>query len=57
MIFSVRTDVCLDGGFKEKQEALERDGKRQLVEMTDPFSHLRFEDPELKVWVFVYRVG
>ena len=56
MIFSVRTDVYLDGGFKEKQEALEREGKWQLVEMTEPFAHLRFEDPELKVRVFAYRV-
>ena len=56
MIFSVRTDVYEDGGFKDKQEALEREGRWQLVEATDPFSHLRFEDPELKVRVFVYRV-
>ena len=56
MIFSVRTDVYEDGGFKDKQEALEREGKGQLVEATDPFSHLRFEDPELKVRVFVYQV-
>ncbi len=56
MIFSVRTDVYEDGGFKDKQEALEREGKWQLVEATAPFSHLRFEDPELKVRVFVYQV-
>jgi predicted TPR repeat methyltransferase len=56
VVFSVRTDVYEDGGFKEKQEALERDGKWQLVEVTDPFSHLRFEDPDLKVRVFAYRV-
>jgi predicted TPR repeat methyltransferase len=56
MIFSVRTDVYEEGGFKDKQEALEREGRWQLVEATDPFSHLRFEDPELKVRVFVYRV-
>ena len=56
MIFSVRTYVYEDGGFKDKQEALEREGRWQLVEATDPFSHLRFEDPELKVRVFVYRV-
>ncbi len=56
MIFSVRTDVYEDGGFKDKQEALEREGRWQLVEATDPFSHLRFEDPELKVRVFAYRV-
>jgi predicted TPR repeat methyltransferase len=56
VVFSVRTDVYEDGGFKEKQEALEREGKWQLLEMTDPFSHLRFEDPDLKVRVFAYRV-
>ena len=56
MIFSVRTDVYLDGGFKEKQEALEREERWQLVEMTEPYAHLRFEDPDLKVRVFAYRV-
>ena len=56
VVFSVRTDVYEDGGFKEKQEALENEEKWQLVEMTEPFSHLRFEDPDLKVQVFAYRV-
>jgi len=56
VIFSVRTDVYLNGGFKEKQEALEREERWQLVEMTGPFSHLRFEDPELKVQVFAYQM-
>jgi predicted TPR repeat methyltransferase len=56
MIFSVRTDVYVEAGFKDKQEALEREEKWQLVEVTEPFSHLRFEDPKLKVQVFAYRV-
>ncbi len=56
MIFSVRTDVYEEGGFKDKQEALEGEGRWQLVEATAPFSHLPFEDPELKVRVFVYQV-
>ena len=56
VIFSVRTDVYVDGGFKDKQEALEREEKWQLVETSEPFSHLRFEDPELKVQIFAYRV-
>ncbi|MDP8973124.1 MAG: methyltransferase domain-containing protein [Actinomycetota bacterium] len=56
MIFSVRTDVYEEGGFKDKQEALEREGRWQLLEVTDPFAHLRFEDPDLKVQVFAYRV-
>jgi predicted TPR repeat methyltransferase len=57
VIFSVRTDVYLEGGFKEKQEALEREDRWQLVETSEPFAHLRFEDPDLKVQVFTYRVG
>jgi len=56
VVFSVRTDVYEDGGFKEKQEALENEEKWQLVEATEPFAHLRFEDPDLKVQVFAYRV-
>jgi hypothetical protein len=52
----VRTDVYAEGGFEEKQEALEREGKWQLVETSEPFSHLRFEDPNLKVQVFAYEV-
>ena len=56
VIFSVRTDVYLEGGFKEKQEALQREERWQLVETSEPFAHLRFEDPELKVQVFAYRV-
>jgi SAM-dependent methyltransferase len=56
IIFSVRTDVYDDSGFKDKQEAIEREGRWQLLEMTDPFAHLRFEDPNLKVQVFAYRV-
>jgi predicted TPR repeat methyltransferase len=56
VIFSVRTDVYEDGGFKERQEALEGEAKWQLLEMSDPFAHLRFEDPDLKVRVFAYQV-
>lgn len=56
VIFSVRTDVYMKAGFKDKQEALEREEKWRLIEATKPFSHLRFEDPELKVRVFAYRI-
>ncbi|MDQ3864619.1 MAG: class I SAM-dependent methyltransferase [Actinomycetota bacterium] len=56
MIFSVRTDVYVDGGFKEKQETLEREGLWRLIEVTEAFAHLPFEDPELKAQVFAYRV-
>jgi SAM-dependent methyltransferase len=56
MILSVRTDVYEEGGFKEKQEALEREQKWQLVDVSAPFAHLRFENPDLKIQVFAYRV-
>ncbi len=56
VIFSVRTDVYVDRGFEDKQEALQREGKWQLVETSEPFSHLRFEDPGLKVQIFAYQV-
>jgi predicted TPR repeat methyltransferase len=55
VVFSVRTDAYLNGGFKEKQEALERGERWELVDATEPFAHLRFEDPELEVQVFAYR--
>jgi predicted TPR repeat methyltransferase len=55
-VFSVRTDVYEDGGFKEKQEALESEERWRLLAMSDPFAHLRFEDPNLKVRVFAYEV-
>jgi predicted TPR repeat methyltransferase len=56
IIFSVRTDVYEEGGFKDKQEALERESRWQLVEASEPFSPLRYEDPELKAQVFAYQV-
>jgi predicted TPR repeat methyltransferase len=56
MIFSVRTGVYKEGGFKYKQEALEREGRWHLVEVSEPFASLRYEDPELKAQVFAYQV-
>jgi SAM-dependent methyltransferase len=56
MIVSIRTDVYEEGGFREKQEALEREGRWRLVEVSPPFAHLRFENPDLMAQVFTYRV-
>jgi SAM-dependent methyltransferase len=56
MIVSIRTDVYEEGGFREKQEALEREGRWQLVEVSPPFAHFRFENPDLMAQVFTYRV-
>lgn len=56
VIFSVRTDVYVDGRFRQTQEQLEQERRWELLEASDPFAHLRFEYPELKVQVFAYRV-
>ena len=57
IIFTIRIEVYLNEGFKEKQEALEKEGKWQLVELTAPFQSLPLEEPEATLQVFVYRVG
>ena len=56
IIFSVRADVYLEQGFKEKQEALEKEGKWRLIEKTEPFQALPLEEPEILNRVFAYRV-
>ncbi len=56
VIFSVRTDVYVDGRFQQMQEQLGRERRWELREASEPFAHLRFEHPELKVQVFAYRV-
>ncbi len=56
IIVSVRTDVYENGGFREKQEALENEQRWRLLDTSAPFAHLRFEDPDLKIQVFAYRV-
>jgi hypothetical protein len=48
--------VYEDGGFREKQEALENEQRWRLLDTSAPFAHLRFEDPDLKIQVFAYRV-
>lgn len=56
IIFTIRTEVYLNEGFKEKQDALEGEEKWRLVEITDPFQSLPLEEPEATLQVFVYRV-
>lgn len=56
IIFSVRDDAYLKEGFKEKQDALEREGLWRLVEMTEPFQSLPLGEPEVRNRVFVYRI-
>jgi predicted TPR repeat methyltransferase len=56
IIFSIRADVYLEQGFKEKQEALEKEGKWGLIEATDPFLGMPLESSEIFNRIFAYRV-
>lgn len=56
IIFSLLEEVYIPKGYKDKFEALENDGKWQLLEKTKPFPGLPLEDPDLLHRVYVYRV-
>jgi SAM-dependent methyltransferase len=56
IIFSIRADEYLTAGFKEKQDALEREMKWQLREITEPFNSLPLGDSELVNRICVHRV-
>ena len=54
--FSLRTDVYEEGGFKEKQVAMESAGVWKLAQVTDPFQPLPKGEPEVFHQVWVYQV-
>ena len=56
IVFSLRPDVYLDSGFKEKQEALAAAGKWRLVEEGEEFQPLPKGEPEVLHQVWVYQV-
>jgi predicted TPR repeat methyltransferase len=56
IIFSLLEDIYLPKGYKDKFDALEKDGKWKFVEKTKPFPGLPLEDPDLLARVYVYRV-
>jgi len=56
IIFSLLEDVYIPKGYKTKFEALEKEGKWQLVEKTNKFSGLPMENPDIVKRVYVYRV-
>lgn len=57
VIFSVRETAYLEGGFREQQESLEREGKWRLVEATGVFQSLPLGEPEVDGRGFVYEVS
>ena len=56
IVFSLRPDVYKDSGFKEKQDALEAEGKWQLVEVSEEFQPLPKGEPDVYHQVWVYQV-
>ena len=57
IVFSLRPDVYRDSGFKEKQDALESEGKWKLVEASEEFQPLPKGEPDVYHQVWVYQVA
>ena len=57
VVFSLRPDVYLDSGFKEKQDALAAEGKWRLVEEGEKFQPLPKGEPEVHHQIWVYQVS
>jgi len=55
ILFTLRTDVYEDKGFKEKQATLESEGRWQLVEVSEK-TPLLLREPDVYHQVWVYRV-
>ena len=55
IVFTLRPDVHKGSGFKEKQAALEAEGKWQLVEKSEEMQLLPLGDSEAKLQIWVYR--
>lgn len=56
IIFTLRPDVYEKSGFKEKQAALEAEGKWELVEVSDKFQTLPKGEPNVFHQIWVYQV-
>jgi len=54
--FTLRPDVYEGCGFKEKQAALEAEGKWKLAEVSERFQALPKKEPDLYHYVYVYEV-
>ncbi|BBO69504.1 methyltransferase type 11 [Desulfosarcina alkanivorans] len=56
ILFSMLEEVYIPKGYKDKFDALENDGKWQMVEKTKAFPGLPLEHPDRLNRVYVYRV-
>ena len=57
IVFSLRPDVYRESGFKEKQDALESEGKWKLAEVSEEFQPLPKGEPDVYHQVWVYQVA
>ena len=57
IVFSLRPDVHLEKGFKEKQDSLEYSGKWKLVDVSDGFQLLPKGEPGITHQIWVYQVA
>ncbi len=55
VVFSLRPDVYEEQGFKEKQSALEAEGRWRLVERSEKVKIMPKGEPEVEHQVWVYR--
>ena len=56
IVFTIRTDVYLENGFKEKQAEIESKGLWKVTEISDEFHPLPVGEPEVLHQVWVYKV-
>ena len=56
IVFTIRTDVYLKNGFKEKQEEMESKKLWEVVDVSEEFHPLPTGEPEVLHQVWVYRV-
>jgi SAM-dependent methyltransferase len=56
IVFTLRPDVYVESGFREKQNSLMEAGKWELIEATEPFQALPKGEPDVYHQVWVYQV-
>ena len=54
--FTIRTDVYLENGFKEKQKEIESKNLWEIVDVSDEFYPMPTGEPDVLQQVWVYRV-
>lgn len=57
VVFTVRTDTSVEGGYEARQAALEREGKWRILERSEPFQPMPNGEPDIWYHVWVYQVG